>query len=117
MIFILIIIALSALGFYIYKKFFKKNNIENYWSGTRGSGQFCYTCKNKNLNDCNQCFNCGVCYDQTGKPQCIGGDYVNGPYNKEKCMKWLPRDPFYRMMQNNDNYKLSYGPHQMNRVI
>jgi len=73
-------------------------------------GRFCYTCSNKNYNDCLSCFNCGYCFDEFGNRQCIGGDY-RGPYNfekcgiwksgKSKCNIWKSGDPYSYMIQDN----------------
>ena len=90
-----------------------KNNKEGF---NEQVGTFCYTCKEKTPNQCLRCFNCGFCVDQFGNAKCIGGDQY-GPWNREKCARWIYGDPFSRMIQDNDNYKCSYGPKSMNRII
>ena len=80
------------------------------------SGRFCPTCKGKTFNQCQRCFNCGFCVDRWGNSQCIGGD-VKGPFNYEKCARWYYVDGYSRMMQDNENYKCSYGPRSANRII
>jgi hypothetical protein len=88
-------------------------NKENFNEQT---GRFCMDCMDKTFNQCTQCFNCSWCVDKWGNGNCIGGD-INGPYNAEKCALYYNGDPWSRMVQNNDNYKCSYGPPQENRII
>jgi hypothetical protein len=80
------------------------------------TGRFCYSCSDKNINKCRDCFNCGWCTDKSGQGKCIGVD-VKGPMNNEKCDRLYRGDDWYRMVENNKNYKKSYGPKQGNRVI
>jgi len=53
------------------------------------TGRFCTTCSGKNFNQCMNCFNCGFCVDKSGNGQCIGGDNRSGPYNYERCSRWI----------------------------
>lgn len=80
------------------------------------NGQFCITCREKTLNQCMKCFNCGFCIDRKGNAACIGGDH-RGPYNFERCAYWYHTDPYSRMIQQNVNYKCSYGPSNYSRTI
>lgn len=91
----------------------KYNNNEAFNEQT---GRYCYTCSDKTPNQCLNCFNCGFAIDQFGNSMCLGGD-MYGPHNKEKVARWYYGDPFQRTIENNDNYKCSYGPKQMNRII
>lgn len=79
-------------------------------------GRFCYTCSDKNINECQRCFNCAWCMDSSGNGKCIGVDR-EGPMNNERCSRLYRGDDWYRMVENNQNYKKSYGPKQGNRVI
>lgn len=80
------------------------------------TGQFCLSCKDKTINQCLNCFNCGFCVDKWGNSRCVGGDH-KGPYNFEKCAYWYHNDPYSVMMQRDQNYKVSYGPRSCNRII
>ena len=80
------------------------------------TGKFCTTCSDKNINDCQDCFNCGYCQDESGQGKCIGIDR-EGPMNNERCDKLSRGDDWYKMVEMNNNYKPSYGPKQGNRVI
>lgn len=80
------------------------------------TGRFCTTCDSQTPNQCLGCFNCGFCVDKQGNARCMGGDH-NGPYNNENCAAWYHGDPFSRMLQNNSNYRCSYGPKSSNRLI
>jgi hypothetical protein len=97
----------------MYMYFSRGKNTEQFNDQT---GKFCTTCQGKKFGQCTNCFNCGYCFDQWGNGGCIGGDH-NGPFNQEKCALWYYGDPWSRMLQNNKNYKCSYGPKQGNRVI
>lgn len=78
------------------------------------TGKLCNSCSNKTYNQCLNCFNCGFCVDKyTGKGRCVAGDH-NGPYNYDDCHNWYSGDSFLAMNKMNNNYKCSYGPHQMN---
>ncbi|ARF11559.1 hypothetical protein Klosneuvirus_5_2 [Klosneuvirus KNV1] len=80
------------------------------------TGRFCSSCKGKTFNQCTNCFNCGFCV-KNGTAQCLASDIANGPYNNEKCDQLYLGDPWLRMQQNNNNYELSYGPKQGNRIV
>ena len=80
------------------------------------TGRLCTTCNDKNINECTGCFNCGYCQDGSGDSKCIGVDR-EGPMNNERCDRLYRGDDWYRMMENNIDYKISYGPKQGNRVI
>lgn len=84
------------------------------------TGKYCLTCKDKTLNQCTNCFNCGYCVDKWGNGMCVGGD-LHGPYNNETCARWYHGDPFSVMLQKNkadiENHKCSYGPTQASRII
>ena len=81
------------------------------------TGKFCPSCGDKsNINQCNDCFNCGYCVDKSGKGTCIGIDGKKGS-NLERCDRLYTGDDFDTMVYQNQNYKLSYGPKQGNRVI
>ncbi len=80
------------------------------------SGKLCTTCYEKTFNECLGCFNCLYCVDKWGNGKCIGGD-INGTYNKEKCARIYSGDQFFRMQQNNKNYKCEMGPPNQNRQI
>ncbi len=92
------------------------SNCKNYEGFSEQSGKFCVTCENKTFNQCQGCFNCGVCLDINGNYSCMGGNY-NGPYNNERCIRWYHGDPWGQMLKDNSSYKCSYGPKQSNRII
>ena len=105
----LIIILIFAIYYYLFSQ--KKEGFN------QDSGQFCNTCDEKSFNSCSNCFNCGFCVDRFGNGKCIGGNASEGPLNKEDCALWYTGDQWTVAKQHNDNYKLSYGPKQANRVI
>jgi hypothetical protein len=107
----LCILLLILVIIYVY--YYKTKNMEGFNEQT---GTFCYTCQNKTPNQCLHCFNCGFCIDEFGNSKCVGGDQY-GPFNYEKCAYWYYGDPYSKMIQNNDNYKCSYGPKSANRII
>lgn len=74
--------------------FSKKKNVENF----DGKYGLVCSCKNKTINQCVQCYNCGFCLDNKGSAQCIPGD-VHGPYDsKKKCLVWYHNDPYSRQL-------------------
>ena len=111
----LLVFAIIAIGL-IYVMNQNKNSKEGF---SNKSGQFCPTCRGKTPNQCFGCANCGVLVDMYGNSGCIGGN-IRGPYNKEGTQansQWYHGDPYARMIQNNANYKCSYGPSNASRVI
>lgn len=83
----------------------------------RTNGTYCYTCANKNYNECVSCFNCGWCVDKWGNGSCIGATVAGGPMNNERCELLYFTDPFPSVRQDNYNYRCSYGPQAANRAI
>jgi len=106
---LILILVTLLISYFIYPK-----NIEGF---VRDSGKLCGTCADKTYNQCLDCFNCGWCVDKWGNAGCLGGDAASGPYNKEECAIWKTTDPWTTAQRHNQNYKLSYGPKQANRVI
>jgi len=105
------VVCLLALGIIYFH--FQNKTVEGYNNHT---GQFCYSCVGKTMNQCLGCFNCGFCVDAYGNSGCIGGD-KNGPYNYERCALWYYTDPYAKMEQRNQNYRCNSGPRSSNRVI
>lgn len=112
------IIVVTLIIILIVIRFVKNNIITNVTENfNEQNGQLCFTCENKTMNQCLECFNCGFCVDQFGNGKCIGGDAASGPYNNESCRLWYQSDPYVLMKQRNANYKCSYGPRSSNRLI
>lgn len=105
----LIIVLILIVAYFGYKPITEGFN--------RDTGQFCSTCTGKTFNQCMNCFNCGFCVDKWGNASCLAGDVRSGPYNKENCALWYTTDDWTTAVQNNENYRLSYGPKQSNRPI
>ena len=83
------------------------------------SGQLCNSCEGKGFNQCTNCFNCLYVVDKWNNRKCIGGDQLNGPYNKEEYSLIYSADPYTRMKYNDNHYEQVYGmsPKQANRPI
>lgn len=93
--YIIIGALLIIIVFVLLTKYYPKTT-ENFGSDT---GQFCLDCKNKNLNQCVNCFNCGYFVDNYGNHGCIPGDH-KGPYNREEALIWYYGDPWSRVLQS-----------------
>lgn len=74
---------------------------EGYEQFNNYSGINCYSCENKNPNECLMCFNCGFGVDENGNGRCLAGT-KEGPANNESVSVWYHRDPFERNRERND---------------
>lgn len=63
------------------------------------SGKYCHDCNKKTINECLECFNCGLCTNSCGQLKCVRGDHT-GPWNR-KCKLWHHRDPYSYMIDRN----------------
>lgn len=106
-----IYILLIVLGLFLLMNY---NQAEHF---NESSGRFCSSCKEKTFNQCLDCFNCGWCVDKNGQGRCLGSDISSGPYNNEECAQLYQGDPWLRMKQDNQHYKMDMGVKQSNRVI
>lgn len=94
--YIIIGALLIIIVFVLICKYYPMRSTENFGSYT---GQFCLDCKNKDLNQCISCFNCGYFVDHYGNHGCIPGDH-KGPYNREEAALWYYGDPWSRVLQS-----------------
>lgn len=60
-----------------------RHNFRNY-----NYRRFCSECDSKTLYGCNNCINCGLCYDEYGHIDCVPGS-TNGPYFRKDCKYWI----------------------------
>ena len=74
---------------------------ERYEQFNNYSGINCYSCENKNPNECLMCFNCGFGVDDNGNGRCLAGT-KEGPANNESVSVWYHRDPYERNRERND---------------
>lgn len=78
---------------------FFMNTNENF---TTYYGHQCNSCKDLNMGQCMKCDDCGVCYTDGGKANCVRGDQY-GPYDNVNniCQRWYHNDPFSRYVNEN----------------
>lgn len=70
------------------------NGNKLYDNNTNTYGRYCNNCGELGQGGCNECFDCGYCYNENGVGECVSGD-ENGPYFRDDCYNYEYRVPFY----------------------
>lgn len=95
----------------------KSENQENYVTSVNlydyNYPRYCSSCGNKNMAQCNDCIDCGVCKTPDGDVECVPGD-IYGPYFREDCVDYEYGNmyPYYWDSDDWNYWNTTYYPNR-----